>query len=351
MKRRYLLYCIFAVLSVMSAMLADPFSSSMCPLGQWRVLEDAMKLRQFTIVDDNGQQIKLPERIRSGHPSIAVEQHGTKKDGVFCTRWIYICPSLSGNASRTSIKKTDFIKLCKHLSDESNWHHYNPKMSELFQEYTGLEMTTDNIRAAFDAGVLVSRETLEARAKEKEEEAKAARERDCYKGVFARKQQRKRLDKVANTTARDDFLKRDEDGTWRSRDCDKKNATGGQCLICANLNSNFRRKWKTLETCVPVSANPPTVANSTDADACKPAAPEDSIFGLEAMKESICTRLADLSEASSIDNDMTLRSCADVLLGKEIYSLNIGMQDNVSRTFCVCKNEACRQYRIVATQG
>ncbi|EJK59654.1 hypothetical protein THAOC_20089, partial [Thalassiosira oceanica] len=78
-------------------------------------------------------------------------------------------------------------------------------MSELFQEYTGLEMTTDNIRAAFDAGVLVSRATLEARAKEKEEEAKAARERDCYKGVFARKQQRKRLDKVANTTARDDF--------------------------------------------------------------------------------------------------------------------------------------------------
>ena len=120
MKRRYLLYCIFTVLSVMSAMLADPFSSSMCPGGQWRVFDDA-SLIQFTIVDDYGRQIKLPERIRIGHPSVAVEQHTTKKDGVFCTKWIYICPSLSGNASRTSIKKTEFIKLCKHLSDESNW--------------------------------------------------------------------------------------------------------------------------------------------------------------------------------------------------------------------------------------
>ncbi|EJK48113.1 hypothetical protein THAOC_33119 [Thalassiosira oceanica] len=115
MKRRYLLYCIFAVLSVMSAMLVDPFSILMCPQGQWRVFDFATSLCQFTIVDDNGQQIKLPERIRSHHPSIAVEKHDTKKDGVFCVKWIYICPSLSGNASRTSIKKTEFIKLCKHL--------------------------------------------------------------------------------------------------------------------------------------------------------------------------------------------------------------------------------------------
>ncbi|EJK74435.1 hypothetical protein THAOC_03886, partial [Thalassiosira oceanica] len=346
MKRRYLLYCIFALLSVMSAMFADPFSSSMCPRGQWRVSDVATKLRQFTIVDDNGRQIKLPERIKNSHPSIAVEKHDTKKDGVFCVKWIYICPSLSGNASQTSIKKTDFIKLCKHLSDESNWQQYNAKMMELFEEYTGLEMTADNIRAAFDAGVIVSRATLEARAKQKEEEAKAARERDCYKGVFARKKQRKRLDEVTNTTARDEFLKRDEDGTWRSRDCEKRNATGGQCSICANLNSNFRRKWKTLETCVPATMKPPPGVNATNADAC----PEDSTFSTDVMKERICTRLDDLSEASSTNNDRTLMSWADVLHGKEMYSLDIGMRSNVSTSFCVCRNADCRKYRVVKTQ-
>ncbi|EJK55490.1 hypothetical protein THAOC_24777 [Thalassiosira oceanica] len=75
-------------------------------------------------------------------------------------------------------------------------------MMELFEKYTGLEMTADNIRAAFDAGVIVSKATLEARAKQKEEEAKAALQQTCIKGVFAREKQRKRLDKVANTTAR-----------------------------------------------------------------------------------------------------------------------------------------------------
>ncbi|EJK60261.1 hypothetical protein THAOC_19417, partial [Thalassiosira oceanica] len=204
---------IYAVVAVVSTMLLAN-SASICPHGQWRVLDLAKRLVQFTIVDD-GREIKLPQRIRNGHQSVAVEQHDTKKDGVFCVKWIYICPSLSGNASKTTIKKTEFIKLCKHLSDESNWQQHNPKMMELFQTYTGLEMTAESVRAAFDAGVLVSEATLKAMAKQKEEEAKAAREKFCYKGVFARKKQRQRLDEVANTTVRDDFLARDKDGTWR----------------------------------------------------------------------------------------------------------------------------------------
>ena len=277
----YLLYFIFAVLYCSMSTVVDPFIISICPRGQWRALELAKSLRQFTIVD-NGRQLKLPERIKIGHRSIAVESHDTKKDGVFCAKWVYICPNLSDNASLTSIKKTDFIKLCQHLSDKKNWQQDCPKMTELFETYTGLEMTADSIRAAFDAGVLVSEATLEATAKQNEEEAKAAREKICYKGVFARKTQRQRLDNVENTTARDEFLERDVDGTWRSRDCTRNNATAGQCSVCKNLNVNFGRKWKILDSCAGV--------NATDADACKPAADVPD-FEVEIVEQLLDSKL------------------------------------------------------------
>lgn len=326
----------------------DSIRVPICPRGQWRVLEMVKDLRQFTIID-NDRQIKLLERIKIRHQSVAVESHETKKDGVFCVKLVYICPKLSDNASLTSIKKTDFIKLCKHLSDERNWQQDHPKMMKLFQTYTGLEMTIDNVRLAFNEGVLVSKATLVARAKQKEEEAKVASEKFCYKGVFARNKQRERLDNVRNRTARDEFLLREEDGTWRSRRCTRNNATNGQCAVCSNLNSHFGRKWPILDD---LSATTPSPTNAAGADACKHAVAvsDDSTFGIDAMRETISARLTDLSEASSVNNDMTLRSCADVLHGRGVYSLGIGMHNDVSMVFCVCKTKECRQYRIVASK-
>ena len=87
MRRPYcLLYFIFAVLYCPMSAVVDPFIISICPRGQWRALESAKSLCQFTIVD-NGRQLKLEEESQNrDHQQEGAEASrrldGNARDGV-----------------------------------------------------------------------------------------------------------------------------------------------------------------------------------------------------------------------------------------------------------------------------
>lgn len=74
----------------------------------------------------------------------------TQKDYYENCKFIYITKPGFRAISCLSLPLLKFCKLCKYLSDKTNWSVINSNNKEHFQRYTGLEANYENIKIAFE---------------------------------------------------------------------------------------------------------------------------------------------------------------------------------------------------------
>ena len=169
-------------------MYSNKINIDICNYGYWLELRSAID----NIADrDKGKNIELDKRKFKKNYELNESFYfeyakNTKVDYYKNCKFLYITKPRFRAISCLSLPLSKFCNLCKYLSDKTKGLVLNSKNKEHFEKYTDLEANYENIKIAFEKGVLISIDSIQSILKLEEREKQETNDRilstRCIKG-------------------------------------------------------------------------------------------------------------------------------------------------------------------------